>query len=876
MSRKVAFIGREKELKDVQERINTLKQNSIIFLEADGGIGKTRMLQEIQLKYSDNQQQVIVSDIVDYDEYRYFTVGTMRNAIISKIGKEHFTKYHAFEKEHPSKKGHLNELFTKEFNDYEYSSKKKFVLLIDTAEKTQNAIFWDGFREMLQDLHNIVVIIAGRSKDHKGEPFSRKAVFFENKIEKYMLHDIVLKSFSEEEANDYFEKKRIQEKIANISESLRNCAVLLANGNPIILDLAIEWILQGYKEKPDQFFFDELQVDDCDVLAIYAPERLQQKYEKLVIYFEKNDNAITEMIHALLYIPRLKSDMLPYLFGDTISREDFEELKGYVFIKDAGQGYITLHDEMARLLNEYLRPKIDQGGIRKQEYAKKVLPFYEAEILHLEDLLKNPTDTIFKLKKRLYYNQVQRIYNLFIVGDVDRAMRGSTTLLQEAQKSGQYSLAQYLFRIIDIDDITNKLSLRQLAEFKTQQAKILSTIGKPQEAKILLLEFEKEHDPALSNFDRANLRNMLAGIYDKLGELSEAIAAQTFAYEIFTKSEQKIPSGRHLGTLYRQMGKHNFALKYLNEILTLTKNLSDDEKKSMYQAHICYQFANVYRVKGESVLALRYAKEALKIWSDQESSNNIAKAHIMIGNIYREKDRYVTAEKEYQKADDILEDDTNEVYLELLINRARSKSFQEKWKESNEDIQEADKRARKDNNPSALIKVLALLSSLYQEQGKMEKARKTLEEYEALSQKYGNVYFQAEVLVSFVELDYHEKVDDLKAKIFARAEELEAYRAEYDFPKLFGKMKLYQAKVLFDNGEYSEARDYYQEGFKELSRYEGYAIVDKELEKLLDTLTKWGIEEAMAYLRALEQSWESYPKLSQWCQREIVFLELGV
>jgi len=876
MYEKVEFIGREKELQAIQAWIDTPKQNVIIFLEADGGIGKTRMLQEIQLKYADANQQAIVSDIVDYDEYRYFTVSTMRNAIIKRIGEKYFKLYREMEKKNPLNKERLNHQFMTDFTQYEYDHSKKFVLLIDTAEKTQNAIFWDGFRDMLQDLKNMVVIIAGRSKDHEEEPFSRKAVFFENKIPKYQLEEINLKNFSPIEAKLYLDKKRDKNGIAEISENLVDCAIRLSKGNPIILDLTIGWILRDFKNQPDEFFLNVLEVDNCPALARRKPAVLKAKEKLLVTYFERNDNAITQMIHALLYVPRLKSDMLSYLFGDTISHEDFEDLKKYVFIKDAGQGYITLHDEMARLLNEYIRPEIDQEGILEQFYAQKTLPFYEKEISQLNAMIERSSSK-FDLEKRRDYNKVERILNLFVIGDknhIEQAINQSLELLTKAAANAQYSLVQYLFSRLNLTNIEKKLSLRQLVEFKTQQAKVLSTIGKPQEAKALLVNFEKEYDHTLSDFERANLRNMLAGIYAKLGEVSKAIKAQTFAYERLRDNIQ-IQSGLHLGIMYREMGKHNHALKYLNEILTLTKNLHNDEEKSMYKAHIFYHLANVYRVKGESILALRYTKEALEIWSDQKSINNIAKAHIMRGNIYREQDNYTDAEKAYQQAEEILEDD-GVVYLELLISRARSKIFQEKWEESKEDLQEVEKRARKDGNKGALVHALSLLSSFYREQGDGKKARDTLEEYEELSQKHGNVYYQAEVLVSFVELDYQEKVDNLEAKIFERAEALEGYRSEYDFPKLFGKMKLYQAKVLFDNEKKDEAIHYYQEGFKELSRYEGYAIVDKELDKLLNTLKKWDTEEAIRYLYALEKGWESHQKLSQWCKREITFLELGV
>jgi predicted ATPase len=98
MNRIVDFIGREKELESISNLIREKNKKNILFLEADGGIGKTRLLQEIKKRDKDDKN-IIFNEIIDYDNFPLFSIEIIKNSILKKLDNREFQDYLTLERD---------------------------------------------------------------------------------------------------------------------------------------------------------------------------------------------------------------------------------------------------------------------------------------------------------------------------------------------------------------------------------------------------------------------------------------------------------------------------------------------------------------------------------------------------------------------------------------------------------------------------------------------------------------------------------------------------------------------------------------------------------------------------------------------------------
>jgi len=886
MMKKLGFIGRDKELSEIERLVSYENKNSIVFLEADGGIGKTTMLRKIEEIYSE-RENIIVSKIIDYDNYFMFNLDIIKDEILTQIKNEDAKRYRELSDALESIKAKLSKkLLNQEFSRYfnEVSENKKFILLIDTAEKITEKTFWYDFVDFIKNFKNVLVILSGRNKMHDGEPINRMQTYFEDKIDNniFILKTIELDNFSAHESEIYFNSKIKSLKLNEISEKVIKCIHMLTNGNPIVLDLTIEWVIKSpFINEPDKLF-QSLGLVNCDVLAKHDPIILYQKQEEIITDVENLKSNIVKLIHALLYIPKITLDMIGYI-DNNIKKEDFEELKSYVFIKNLDIGYITLHDEMERLLQEFIIPKIDLDGQLKKQYSKKIIPFYNQEQDTLKEKLEFSTSQQeqFKISKELEFNTIELLRHLFIVDEnLDNAMKTLQNIFnQERDKANYIFIKKIIQKIENIIDF-EKLSLDNQISFIRIKAKSLSMEGKNFDGEKLLIHFETENKEKLNELRLARIRNMLAGIYSSMGKLADAQITQEYAYDIFKSNNDDLQlySGNHLGIVHTRIGNFDTAIKYFENILS---EIGDDP---IFKGIVFNHLATAYRQKGEFDEALENVELAIDFLSEDIRANKkLAVAYTTLANIYRDNIDYLNAEIFYAKAEKALNiNEDIEPYLDLQINK--SKLYWFKYQTSKqptlEDIHDAlsliteVKEIASENKFNIyyleLIKVYSIISNLYWILEDKDKARESLEICYELSKGHGNIYYQVVSLLQFAEFDYEEKVEDLRDKIFKYAEMLEKYESKYSFPHFFGRMKIYKAKVLFDNKEYSEAKKYYRNGFVELYKHDIRTVVSmqdelKDLSKKLTLIHNSQITKE--YFDYFQSELKKYPRLLKKFER---------
>jgi alpha-D-ribose 1-methylphosphonate 5-triphosphate synthase subunit PhnL len=92
MNGDVPFIGRKNELELIKEISFKENISHVICIEAEGGIGKTRLLQEIYSRYANRESWVLIINIIDFDDRIFHTVENIRLHISKKIGEKYFNR----------------------------------------------------------------------------------------------------------------------------------------------------------------------------------------------------------------------------------------------------------------------------------------------------------------------------------------------------------------------------------------------------------------------------------------------------------------------------------------------------------------------------------------------------------------------------------------------------------------------------------------------------------------------------------------------------------------------------------------------------------------------------------------------------------------
>jgi tetratricopeptide (TPR) repeat protein len=377
------LVGREQEQKDICRAITEGKR--VIYLEGQGGIGKTRLLTEAPdfIPKGIAERAPVVLGIVDFYDTAMHSSIALDDALADRIRAqsgdetlfqdfsrvlEQYRAGHAEEKR-------VHEAFARAFNDW--IEDRHAVFCFDTAEALESgrdaeevveeceiegeeapAARW--IQKNLRDLNNATLLIAGR-------PTRTLHTQLRASYPPDLWMDVSLEAFSLEEAYQYFKaspygRDEDRETIERIW--------LLSGGRPILLSLAIDWLYRGVQLQ--ELYKDELE--DLRRLAEEASAEWQSRREQFEIALIRKTRLLTSPMDAAVYYAArarkgftahmlyqvLTDDQLPFK-RLAMNREDaealVEELSQLSFVKHpygAREGWYFLHDEMYDLLDRHI------------------------------------------------------------------------------------------------------------------------------------------------------------------------------------------------------------------------------------------------------------------------------------------------------------------------------------------------------------------------------------------------------------------------------------------------------------------------------------------------------------------------------------------
>ena len=383
------FIGREEELKVIDQLVNEWGTLRLLYIDGPGGIGKTRLLQEVQRRYRGHEHLLIPNDLMDFANRSLHIGVNVGRWIATQFGKNSFSDYlreiddlsqmemaGVSQERQAEQLQRATEIYLDCYN--RIAKQKRMIFLIDTMEALYNLDVLGILVQITLRTKNTLCIISGRGAD---KAYNSLADY---NVDTQTRNLCVLKPFSAEEADAYFEQTEIGE---DIDDEMREKIRLLTNGRPVMIDLAIDWL---EREMPLPELVDT-PVATLQSLANSQTDKwnkLQEEFEaelvqRILSLAEREDSTILDMAHVYHYFD---ADILSYLSGLSAqeSEEALADLGRLTFIKPKPKGQYALHDEMRRLVNQHVWPFIGRIGTERRDLDQRMVSYYEEKLSQLE------------------------------------------------------------------------------------------------------------------------------------------------------------------------------------------------------------------------------------------------------------------------------------------------------------------------------------------------------------------------------------------------------------------------------------------------------------------------------------------------------------
>ena len=417
------IVGRQKERNDIEQAVQAEGELRILYIVGDGGIGKTRLLQEVpsivaklqgqgaQLQYGglwdlhqpsiqsgDGLESVIAEALEPeghaFDAYRATRQDLDRARAAGSDPREIEKLRHSVER-----------AFVLGFN--EISARTRVVLALDTVEAIQyesdvvqqacqieltGLEVRDWLLTNLTALRNAVIIMAGREKRQLRFDFER---YFDDR-----LRVISLGPFAETDTLSYFDaitKAMPALQHAALSAERQKVIHHYTGGFPLKIALVIELLARNLPLPRE--FLDSLETAELKGAAERAD--IQQRVEKELIagILTAGDDTARVLPYVALASKGMDGELLGRLTGWPEARvEKVLNVLGLLSFTKVrpGSTCVFLHDEMYDLMERHAWSKMEQ---EREEVCRVILEYYEERLAQARE----PSVRQDLLVDQLYY-----------------------------------------------------------------------------------------------------------------------------------------------------------------------------------------------------------------------------------------------------------------------------------------------------------------------------------------------------------------------------------------------------------------------------------------------------------------------------------------
>jgi tetratricopeptide (TPR) repeat protein len=637
MTRQVPFINREDELAQIEALIGDWRtQRVVLCIHAPGGIGKTRLLQEVREQYA---KDALIIGIIDFDDLALRIPGNLEFTIAKQIGREVFSvyleslqAYHQAREEGGSPGGlaqkrlEVHRAFIDSFN--RFSTQQRVALLLDTTDTLEGTEAWHYVvAELSQRLKNLVLIVAGRNAEKVYEEVRSKIGEDAQFIELPPLDAMASESY-------LHQKQELLH--VTLEPELAKKLLLLAGGRPILIDLAVEWLA---REIPLKWLI-ESSLQDLESLSEDEMEQRRKEFERqLVRHVAQIRTPMDRLTLVLSRVYPLDVEMIAELLkmSEDEAKRLFKEAKTYVFVKSLPDGRITLHDEMRRMVNEHVWPEVDPDETRRRRDSELAVACLERKAQTLqaqidqpedeaqgartqEDVAIDPFSQREVLKQRLWTLKTRALYHRMHLepnqgfAEFDRLMLEASDrrdsdfciMLKETAEKHRGNLSKE-------NQIWLDLSKRLLAILRGDLETAIDLIHKGLR-RLEELKVTKELD---------RLYNSLGYCYRLRGEWESAIASYERALHYSNlehDAEQIAETMNNIANVCRFNGDFERGLRYTKTSLKIREKLGDE----LSIANSCYVRGMISWEVGNTFEAAAYLQRAKTLYEELDDQIRVA------------------------------------------------------------------------------------------------------------------------------------------------------------------------------------------------------------------------------------------------------------
>lgn len=383
----VEFVGRQEELATLTSHIQAWNTRRFVFIDGPGGIGKTRLLEEVEKRFVDlaSELPIKILPIIDFDDDRYKFSQNIGISIGRQLDPGAFEEYfgllrdlrlaeeQADETDSPllgRKFLAINREFAKAFNSV--SQQRRVILRFDTTETVGDSVMLSYVFDIGKNLQNTLVVLAGRNA---------KTLY--ERYESDLASDAFLLSlapFGAIDFRDYLEAKRRILGVHLEDEWLEKL-FLVAGGVPVLVDMAIEWAQTNRRLN----WLDEWSRVDLEKLRQEAMRGENDTYAELQHRLRKEIvMPIAELQSEFDYLQFLLAKVYPLDRDGVAAMLNLDSKRVQAVMKQAYQsvaikrlsgGRIKLHDEIQDLVRAHVWPYRDPDNKWEQRDSLRAVKY---------------------------------------------------------------------------------------------------------------------------------------------------------------------------------------------------------------------------------------------------------------------------------------------------------------------------------------------------------------------------------------------------------------------------------------------------------------------------------------------------------------------
>ncbi len=409
LSSRIGLVDRDRELEAIREAISMVPEPCVLYFVGPGGVGKTRLLEEVANLQGRVKVPFLWSGIIDLYHSDYHSRIGLQESVIRALDPsgKYFGVYNAARDRLAERRSvgmtgalleqqaeTLDELFIEDYNTLAEHS--RLVLAFDTIEafeyesdpvqeicriEEEGAGTRSWLISQIPKLKNTVVLLAGR-------PVGKLTGYFERQLAKakVVYQEFHITGLTEAETEEYFNALTAQQasrtgmRVEPLSPELRKRLWRITEGRPIRLALAFDLSLRGRVENLFTASTPQFETFETDEFLVHEILETDKLTKRLLFYLALARKGLDpELLHYLEPAWTIEecnkhlSEMEDLSF--TKRRPDTEAL--------------FLHDELYELFDRYspLRTQEETG-----EILGKILAYYRAKVSSLQQRLENTQD----------------------------------------------------------------------------------------------------------------------------------------------------------------------------------------------------------------------------------------------------------------------------------------------------------------------------------------------------------------------------------------------------------------------------------------------------------------------------------------------------